>query len=168
MKECPYCKSEIKEDAKVCPQCKRRIIDGKEKKKLKKVAKIIWGLIFVLIVIIVIASILSPSVEENCNKATEITLKEVQDKISENHQSAESTYNGNYYKLSGKILHIYSKEIEIQDIDDGYSIFVKFNSKYNDKILDLKVGDTIKYCGKFKITSSSYKIENACIIIEND
>lgn len=161
MKECNWCKSEVDKDAKICPNCGKYIWEKKHKKGMK--ASLIFLGIVVILLILVIVAITNPTTYD-CSDASEITLKEVQAKISENHQNAEATYNNNYYILNGKILHIYSKEIEIQDLDGSYSIFVKFNDEFKDKILNLKVGDTIKYCGKLSISSGSYKISNACIM----
>lgn len=161
MKECNWCKSQVNADAKVCPNCGKRIWEKKHKKGMK--ASLIFLGIVVILLILVIVAIANPTTHD-CSDASEITLKEVQAKISENHQNAEATYNNNYYILNGKILHIYSKEVEIQDLDGGYSIFVKFNDEFKDEILNLKVGDTIKYCGKLSISSGSYKISNACIM----
>lgn len=164
MKECNWCKSQVNKDAKVCPNCGKAIWEKKHKKAIKTVG-IVFGIIFLLLfIVIIILALNSPSIEEKCQNATEITLKEVQDKMYENHQNANATYNGNYYVLKGKILHIYSKEVQIQDLNSNYSIFVKFSSNYDDEILNLKVGDEIKYCGKLEISSGSYKIDNACIL----
>ena len=143
MKECPFCKSEIKQGAKVCPNCRNRIFDEKQQKSLKKVARILWIIVLVVIIIIIIAALTGKKPEEACKNATEVTLKEIQDKMYENHQNAEATYNNNYYILTGTILHIYSKEVQIKDLNSSYSIFVKFTSDYKDDILKLKVGDKI-------------------------
>lgn len=161
MKECNWCKSQVNQDAKICPNCGKRIWEKKHKKGMKATL-IFLGIVIVLFILVVVA-IANPTTHD-CSDATEITLKEVQEKIQENHQNAEKTYNNNYYILNGKILHIYSKSVEIQDIDSGYSISVSFNKEFKDEILNLKVGDTIKYCGKIKLTSSYYRMENACII----
>lgn len=167
MRECDWCKSLVDVNAEICPTC-GRIWDKKRIKKMnKKILKIIGLCFLLLFIVIIILAVTLPSVEDECKEASEITLKEVQDKMSENRQNAEATYNNNYYILNGKILHIYSKRVEIQDLNSYYSIFVTFDSTYKDKILDLKVGDTIKYCGKFNMTSISYEIENACIM-DND
>lgn len=165
MKECNWCKSQVNRDAKICPKCGKRIWEKKHKKGIKAVGIILAIILFIFILLIILIST-TPAPTEQCNKATQITLNEVQDAIKTNSQKAMETYNGNYYILEGKIIHIYSKELEIKDINGIYSIFVKFNSSYKDKILDLKVGDTIKYCGKMKISSSSYGIDNACILTD--
>lgn len=161
MKQCNWCKSQVDKDAKICPNCGKYIWEKNHKKGMK-VSLIFLGIVVILLILVIVA-IANPTIHD-CSDASEITLKEVQDKMSENHKNAEATYNNNYYILNGKILHIYSKEVEIQDLDGSYSIFVKFNDEFKDKILNLKVGDTIKYCGKLNISSGSYKISNACIM----
>lgn len=165
MKHCNWCNSEVDIKAKVCPKCGKPIWEKKHKISMK-LSLIFLGIMVILLILVIVA--INNPVVHDCTGASEITLKEVQDKMKENHQNAEATFNHNYYKLNGKILHIYSKELEIQDIDSGYSIFVKFNDEFKNKILDLKVGDTIKYCGKMNIKNGSYNIENACIIEESE
>ena len=161
MKECNWCKSQVNQDAKICPNCGKRIWEKKHKKGMK--ATLIFLGIVVLLLILVIVAIANPTTHD-CSDATEISLREVHDKIQENHQNAEATYNGNYYILNGQILHVYSNEVQIKDMDSEYSIFVKFNKEFKDDVLNLKVCDTIKYCGNITLTSSTYKMDNACII----
>ena len=127
MKNCNWCNSEVDEKAKICPKCGKRIWEKGHKKGMK-ITLIFLGIVIFLLIFVIIA-IANPVVHD-CSNAKEITLREVQEKLKENHQNAEAIYNGNYYILNGKILHIYSKEVEIQDLDNGYSVFVKFNKEY--------------------------------------
>ena len=74
MKECNWCKSQVNADAKVCPNCGKRIWEKKHKKGIKAVG-ITFGIIFLLLfVVIIILALNSPSVEDKCQNAEFVNL----------------------------------------------------------------------------------------------
>ena len=102
--------------------------------------------------------------------ATEISLREVHDKIQENHQNAEATYNGNYYILNGQKgnehSHCFEIVLDIATKDDNP--FIKFGAiedRINEKLnpYQNKLINNIKPFNEINPT-----IENICEFFKND
>ena len=107
MKECNWCKSQVNADAKVCPNCGKRIWEKKHKKGIKAVG-ITFGIIFLLLfVVIIILALNSPSVEDKCQNAEFVNLEEVYNLHSKDVPKAEELYKDKYFKFTGTISHKY-------------------------------------------------------------
>lgn len=161
-KLCKYCKTEIPADAKVCPQCRKKVKGGKLK----------W-IIIALIVIIGVGgaaggsnsgsgsnsakSSSSDSTKETV-KAIEYTSVSVNDMVTElndNALSASDKYKGQYLEVTGKLSNIDSsgKYINLTPDDQfaiiGVQCYIK-NDEQKSKVASMKTGDTVTLKGKCK------------------
>lgn len=161
MKECKYCKSEINEDAKVCPNCRRSQWNQNDKKLLKKVFKTIGLVFLILFIVIIVLAINSPNVEDKCVNAEFVKLEDVYEIHAKDIIKAEEQYKDKYFKFTGTISHKYKNYIQIQS--DYISADVYFNTKYKDEAFNYNIGDTITYCGKIDY-SMSIQVKNAMIV----
>lgn len=104
MKKCKYCKTEIDEKAKICPNCK---------KKQKKIPT--WLIIVAAIVVIgIIATSGSDENTENNSTTNEstitekkeyikVTVDQLEDELENNAAAAKEKYNNKYVEVSGKL-----------------------------------------------------------------
>ena len=164
MKECNWCKSQVNADAKICPNCGKRIWEKKHKKGIKAVG-ITFGIIFLLLfVVIVILALNSPSVEDKCQDAEFVNLEEVYNLHSKDVPKAEELYKDKYFKFTGTISHKYKTYTQIQS--DYVSADVYFSANYRDKASNYNVNDKITYCGKINF-GTAIQVKNAMIIDKN-
>lgn len=159
-KLCKYCKTEIPADAKICPQCRKKLRGGKLK----------W----VLIVLLVLAIIGSAAGENGSRtdsknssnpntgsvketpKTIEYTPASVNDMTTEldnNALSASKKYKGQYLEVTGKLSNIDSSGDYINLTSDedfaiiGVQCYIK-NDEQESKVMSMKVGDTVTLKGK--------------------
>lgn len=164
MKECNWCKSQVNQGAKICPNCGKRIWEKKHKKGIKTVG-IVLGIIFsLLFVIIIILALGSPKVEDKCQNAEFVSLEEIYDLHSKDVPKAEELYKDKYFKFTGTISHKYKTYTQIQS--DYVSADVYFSANYKDKASNYNVNDKITYCGKVNF-GMAIQVKNAMIIDEN-
>ena len=165
MKECNWCKSQVDEKTKICPNCGKRIWDKKHKKGIKTVG-IVFGIILLLLfVVIIILALNSPNVEEKCKNAEFIALEEIYELHAKNIAKANELYKDKYFKFNGTVGHKYKKYTQIQS--DYISSDTYFSAKYKDKINNYKVNDKITYCGKVSF-GVAINVKNAMIIEEDN
>lgn len=160
-KLCKYCKTEIPADAKICPQCRKKVKGGKLK----------W-VIIALIVIIGVGGAAggnsnsgssspksnSSSSTKEAEKTIEYTPASVNDMITElndNALSASDKYKGQYLEITGKLSNIDSsgKYINLTPDDQfaiiGVQCYIK-NDEQKSKVASMKTGDTVTLKGKCK------------------
>ena len=159
--KCKNCGKEISSKAVVCPECGVKI-----KKPLYKRA---W---FIIAVIIVVVAMLSTGKDSTTNtnnsntsenqtvqtnaEYTEYTVAELIKDLGENPLKAEEKYNGQYVKISGKLLVIDSdgKYITLEAGDGSFSMtgvqcYLK-NDEQKQKIIEMNIGDEVVLKGKIK------------------
>lgn len=152
-KKCKYCKTEIPADAKVCPQCRKKLKGGKLK----------W----VLIIIIVFCAIgyaagsgsdsgSSGSTKKEESAPIEYTTVSVNDMmtaLNDNAMGASDKYKGKYLEITGKLTNIDAagKYIDLMADGDfeiiGVQCYIK-NDDQKAKISSLTKGDTVTLKGK--------------------
>lgn len=160
-KLCKYCKTEIPADAKICPQCRKKVKGGKLK----------W-VVIALIVIIGVGGAAggnsnsgssspksnSSSSTKEAEKTIECTPASVNDMITElndNALSASDKYKGQYLEITGKLSNIDSsgKYINLTPDDQfaiiGVQCYIK-NDEQKSKVASMKTGDTVTLKGKCK------------------
>lgn len=160
-KLCKYCKTEIPADAKICPQCRKKVKGGKLK----------W-VVIALIVIIGVGGAAggnsnsgssspksnSSSSTKEAEKTIEYTPASVNDMITElndNALSASDKYKGQYLEITGKLSNIDSsgKYINLTPDDQfaiiGAQCYIK-NDEQKSKVASMKTGDTVTLKGKCK------------------
>lgn len=152
-KKCKYCKTEIPADAKVCPQCRKKLKGGKLK----------WVLI-ILIVFCVIGyavgsgsnsgSSSSTKKEESTSiEYTTVSVNDMMTALNDNAMGASDKYKGKYLEITGKLTNIDAagKYINLMADGDfeiiGVQCYIK-NDDQKAKISSLTKGDTVTLKGK--------------------
>lgn len=167
-KVCKYCQSEIPKKAKVCPQCRKKQ-GGK--------GKII---LLVLLAFILLGSCIGgsdgetetnntvttnnsgiESVENTTQETVEIVytpcnVDDMMDMLEENALKAEKTYQDQYLEITGRLSVVDSdgSYISLYPLNDewaftGVQCFIQ-NDEQLDKVLEMKIGDTVTLKGKVK------------------
>lgn len=161
-KKCKYCKTEIPADAKVCPQCRKKLKGGKLK----------WVVLIILVVAIIGAvagesdsesggsttTTSSTASEQKKEEATpiEYTAASVNDMMSDldsNAMGASDKYKGKYLEITGKLTNIDAagKYIDLMADGDfeivGVQCYIK-NDDQKAKIASMSKGDTVTLKGK--------------------
>lgn len=152
-KKCKYCKTEIPADAKVCPQCRKKLKGGKLK----------W----VLIILIVFCAIgyaagsgsdsgssSSAKKEESAPiEYTTVSVNDMMTALNDNAMGASDKYKGKYLEITGKLTNIDAagKYIDLMADGDfeiiGVQCYIK-NDDQKAKISSLTKGDTVTLKGK--------------------
>ncbi len=152
-KKCKYCKTEIPADAKVCPQCRKKLKGGKLK----------WVLI-ILIVFCAIgyaagggsdsSSSGSAKKEESASiEYTAVSVNDMMTALNDNAMGASDKYKGKYLEITGKLANIDAagKYINLMADGDfeiiGVQCYIK-NDDQKAKISSLTKGDTVTLKGK--------------------
>lgn len=155
MKTCKYCKSEIDDKAKICPNCRK-----KQSSKGKFIA-------IVIVAIIIIAALGSSGDDEGNNSASnsasnlptgtpkpvlKVTANELYKAYDSNEVKADNTYKGKDLEIAGTISDI-GKDIlddiyiTIETDDIIFSIQCYFTEEYESKVADLEKGQKITIQG---------------------
>lgn len=157
-KKCKYCKTEIPADAKVCPQCRKKLKGGKLK----------WVVLIILVGAIIGAVVGESDSESDKSAATatssekketapiEYTAVSVNDMMSDldsNAMGASDKYKGKYLEITGKLTNIDASGEYINLTADGdfEIIGVQCNIKNDEqksKVASLTKGDTVTLKGK--------------------
>ena len=158
-KKCKYCKSEIPADARICPQCRKKVKGGKLK----------W--IFLLLVILMIAGAASGGKKESSkgsksagSSGEKITVTpitylsvSVDDMVAEledNALNASDHYKDTYLEITGKLSNIDSsgKYINLDPVNSDFSIYgvqcYLSDDAQRNAISNMKKGDTITLKGQ--------------------
>ncbi len=154
-KKCKYCKTEIPADAKVCPQCRKKLKGGKLK----------W-VILILIVFCIIgyaagsgsdsgSSTSSSSKREESTpiEYTAVSVNDMMTALNDNAIGASDKYKGKYLEITGKLTNIDAsgKYIDLMADGDFEIIGVQCYIKSDDqksKISSMSKGDTVTLKGK--------------------
>ena len=160
MKKCNWCKSDVEDDAKVCPNCGKYIWKEKEKKRIKAL-RIIVGILFAILILIVII-ILNPSskAKEICQNAEMVTLEEIYDLHATNVPQAKEKYEGKYFIIKGKLTKVLDNYAKIES--NYITADVYFNKEDLEKVIKMNKNDSITFCGKVKY-GLSVNIKDAII-----
>lgn len=160
-KKCKYCKTEIPADAKVCPQCRKKLKGGKLK----------W---FVLIVLI--GAVIGGVAGENKSKTesgnektatattetketpapieyTTVSVNDMMTQLNDNALGASDKYKDQYLEITGRLGTIDSsgKYIALYPDDEFAIIGVQCqikNDEQKTKVASMKTGDTVTLKGK--------------------
>lgn len=161
-KKCKYCKTEIPADAKVCPQCRKKLKGGKLK----------W-VVLIILVVAIIGAVAGESDSESGGSTTttsstaseqkkeeaapiEYTAVSVNDMMSDldsNAMGASDKYKGKYLEITGKLTNIDAagKYIDLMADGDfeivGVQCYIK-NDDQKAKIASMSKGDTVTLKGK--------------------
>ena len=162
-KKCKYCKTEIPADAKVCPQCRKKLKGGKLK----------WVVLIILIGAIIGAvagesdsksggstttATSSTASEQKKEEATPIeytsvSVNDMMDALNNNAMGASDKYKGKYLEITGKLTNIDAsgKYIDLMADGDfeiiGVQCYIK-NDDQKAKIASMSKGDTVTLKGK--------------------
>mgnify|MGYP004658953957 CR=1 FL=1 len=162
-KKCKYCKTEIPADAKVCPQCRKKLKGGKLK----------WVVLIILVGAIIGAvagesdsksggnattTTSSTASEQKKEEATPIeytsvSVNDMMDALNNNAMGASDKYKGKYLEITGKLTNIDAagKYIDLMADGDfeiiGVQCYIK-NDDQKSKISSMSKGDTITLKGK--------------------
>lgn len=164
-KKCKYCKTEIPVDAKVCPQCRKKLKGGKLK----------WVVLIILVGAIIGAVAGESDSESDKSAATtvssekkettkqkeeaapiEYTAVSVNDMMSDldnNAMGASDKYKGQHLEITGKLTNIDASGEYINLTADGdfeiigVQCYIK-NDDQKAKVLSLTKGDTVTLKGK--------------------
>lgn len=151
MKTCKYCKSEINDKAKVCPNCRK-----KQSSKGKFIA-------ILIVAIIIIAALGSSGDDDGNNTASDmptgtpkailkVTANELYKAYDSNEVKADNKYKGKDLEIAGTISDI-GKDIlddiyiTIETDDIIFSIQCYFTDEYESKVADLEKGQKITIQG---------------------
>lgn len=162
-KKCKYCKTEIPADAKVCPQCRKKLKGGKLK----------WVILIILVGAIIGAvagesdsksggstttATSSTASEQKKEEAapieyTSVSVNDMMDALNNNAMGASDKYKGKYLEITGKLTNIDAagKYIDLMADGDFEIIGVQCYIKSDDqksKIASMSKGDTITLKGK--------------------
>ena len=162
-KKCKYCKTEIPADAKVCPQCRKKLKGGKLK----------WIVLVILIGAIIGAvagennpesggssttTATSSASEEKQDTSvpieyTSVSVNDMMTQLSDNALGASDKYKGQYLEITGRLGTIDSsgKYISLYPDDEFAIIGVQCQIKNDDqkaKVAAMKTGDTVTLKGK--------------------
>jgi hypothetical protein len=156
-KKCKYCKTEIPADAKVCPQCRKKLKGGKFK----------W-ILLALIVLCVIGAATGGSNSNSSTKSTDSTLSKKEDAPKEytsasvndmmadldnNAMGASDKYKDKYLEITGKLTNIDAsgKYIDLMADGDfeiiGVQCYIK-NDEQKTKVASMTKGETVTLKGK--------------------
>ena len=160
-KKCKYCKSEIPADARICPQCRKKLKGGKLK----------W--IFLLLVIFVIigaasggkknpSSSKTPKSEASSSEKTEVTpitylsvaVDDMVKELEDNALNASDRYKDAYLEITGKLSNIDSsgKYINLDPVNSDFSIYgvqcYLSDDAQRNAISNMKKGDTVTLKGQ--------------------
>ena len=162
-KKCKYCKTEIPADAKVCPQCRKKLKGGKLK----------WVILIILVGAIIGAmagesdsksggstttATSSTTSEQQKEEATPIeytsvSVNDMMDALNNNAMGASDKYKGKYLEITGKLTNIDAsgKYIDLMADGDfeiiGVQCYIK-NDDQKSKISSMSKGDTVTLKGK--------------------
>mgnify|MGYP002710960282 CR=1 FL=1 len=159
-KKCKYCKTEIPADAKVCPQCRRKLKGGKLK----------WVILIILIWAIIgavagendsknstTASTSSNSSEKkeevSTIEYTSVSVNDMMADLENNALGASDKYKDQYLEITGRLGVIDSsgKYISLYPDDEfaliGVQCYIK-NDEQKSKVSAMKKGDTVTLKGK--------------------
>ncbi len=165
-KKCKYCKTEIPADAKVCPQCRKKLKGGKLK----------WVVLIILAGAIIgavaggsdsgsdksAATATSSEKKEADTKQKEeatpieytvVSVNDMMDDLNNNAMGASDKYKGQYLEITGKLTNIDAsgKYINLMADGDFEIIGVQCNIKNDEqksKVASLTKGDTVTLKGK--------------------
>lgn len=156
-KKCKYCKTEIPADAKVCPQCRKKLKGGKFK----------W-ILLALIVLCVIGAATGGSNSNSSTKSTDSTLSKKEDAPKEytsasvndmmadldnNAMGASDKYKDKYLEITGKLTNIDAsgKYIDLMADGDfeiiGVQCYIK-DDEQKTKVASMTKGETVTLKGK--------------------
>ena len=146
MIECNWCKTKVKEGAKVCPNCGKAIWKEKDKKRVKTLG-IIVGILFVILFLIVLI-ILNPKskAKEMCKEASRVTLEDVYELHAKNVPQAKEKYEGKYFIIEGKLSKVLDNYAKIES--KYITADVYFNKKDKEKVNKMKNNEKVIFCGK--------------------
>lgn len=164
-KKCKYCKTEIPADAKVCPQCRKKLKGGKLK----------WILLVIVVICIIGAAAgsgddgnsksgesktasTSSTSEQKKEEATPIeytsvSVNDMMTALNDNAMGASDKYKGQYLEITGKLTNIDAsgKYIDLMADGDfeiiGVQCYIK-NDDQKAKVSSLTKGDTVTLKGK--------------------
>lgn len=164
-KKCKYCKTEIPADAKVCPQCRKKLKGGKLK----------WILLVIVVICIIGAAAgsgddgnsksgesktASTSSTSNQKKEeatpieyTSVSVNDMMTALNDNAMGASDKYKGQYLEITGKLTNIDAsgKYIDLMADGDfeiiGVQCYIK-NDDQKAKVSSLTKGDTVTLKGK--------------------
>ena len=165
-KKCKYCKTEIPADAKVCPQCRKKLKGGKLK----------WVVLIILVGAIIgavagesdsesdksAATATSSEKKETAAKSKEeaapieytaVSVNDMMSDLDSNAMGASDKYKGKYLEITGKLTNIDASGEYINLTADGdfEIIGVQCNIKNDEqksKVASLTKGDTVTLKGK--------------------
>lgn len=165
-KKCKYCKTEIPADAKVCPQCRKKLKGGKLK----------WVVLIILVGAIIgaaagesnsdpessgSASTTTSTTANSDNKKeepapveyTSVSVNDMMSQLNDNALGASDKYKGQYLEITGRLGTIDSsgKYIALYPDDEFAIIGVRCNIKNDDqrsKVASMKTNDTVTLKGK--------------------
>lgn len=157
-KKCKYCKTEIPADAKVCPQCRKKLKGGKLK----------W-VVLIILVGAIIGAVASESDSESGKSATTATSSEkkeatpieyttvsVNDMMADldnNAMEASDKYKDKYLEITGKLTNIDASGKYINLMADGdfeiigVQCYIK-NDEQKTKVASMTKGETVTLKGK--------------------
>lgn len=165
-KKCKFCKTEIPADAKVCPQCRKKLKGGKLK----------WVVLIILIGAIIgalsgesdsesdksAATTASSEKKETATKPKEeaapieyttVSVNDMMSELDSNAMGASDKYKGKYLEITGKLTNIDAagKYIDLMADGDfeiiGVQCYIK-NDDQKAKVSSLTKGDTVTLKGK--------------------
>ncbi|MBU5481744.1 OB-fold putative lipoprotein [Blautia sp. MSJ-19] len=156
-KKCKYCKTEIPADAKVCPQCRKKLKGGKLK----------WIVIAIIVIAILGAALggessSSTSTPSKTSTASEestpieytaVSVNDMMSDLDSNAMGASDKYKGQYLEITGKLTNIDAsgKYIDLMADGDfeiiGVQCYIK-NDDQKAKVASLTKGDTVTLKGK--------------------
>lgn len=158
-KVCKYCKKRINKNAIICPYCKQQV-------KIPK-WRLIVGIPIIIIVLIITGIFITEAIihfsdaysttdYKDINDYQSLDIQQLQTDYTENEMKAKDKYSGNYYYFTGEIEkiedNIFDDEITFRyyslDNTKQMKVYAHFTNNY-EKLLDLKVGDTITVYCKF-------------------
>lgn len=160
-KRCKYCKSEIPADAKICPQCRKKLKGGKLK----------WILLLLVILIIIgvssgnkkaSKSSGSTGSERTADKSTATTpiaylavsVDDMVKELKDNALNASDHYKDAYLEITGKLSNIDSsgKYINLDPVNSDFSIYnvqcYISDDSQRTAITNMKKGDTVTLTGQ--------------------
>ena len=152
-KKCKYCKTEIPADAKVCPQCRKKLKGGKLK----------WVLI-ILIVFCAIGYAAGSGSNSGSSGSTKkeeaapieyttVSVNDMMTALNDNAMGASDKYKGKYLEITGKLTNIDASGKYINLMADGdfeiigVQCYIK-NDDQKSKVSSLTKGDTVTLKGK--------------------
>lgn len=159
-KKCKYCKTEIPADAKVCPQCRKKLKGGKLK----------WIVIAIIVIAILGAALGGESSSSTSTSSgdstasgeasestpieyTVVSVNDMMNDLNSNAMGASDKYKGKYLEITGVLGNIDAsgKYIDLMADGDfeiiGVQCYIK-NDDQKSKAAALTKGDTVTLKGK--------------------